>query len=307
MSGGSNPQLTITVVDTTPAPQPTPTPDQDPAPPATSTTVEIHIREEELIALMEQQQGVVIEEDGITIIISDELLRSLIDMDNLQDVTLRLNVEQGDMGAGTLLAVDVSIIVGDSVVEQTAVPFTVAVSLEGISLDGLNTYRLVAIDENGEILGGRYDAESGMFIFEAQGSSTFTITYVETLNRLTLQLDSPVILDLAGNAPTQHMDVLPIIQDNRTLIPIRFVADALGADVDWTPATDDRPLTVFLTLDGQTLSFGIGEITPELAALGMDVPAQISFQNQANECQSNQLSKSVRISFAVFPETTILV
>jgi len=276
MSGGTTPQLTITVVDTTPAPQPTPAPDQDTAPPATSTTVEIHIREEELIALMEQQQGVVIEEDGITIIIPDELLRSLIDMDNLQDVTLRLNVEQGDMEAGTLLAVDLSIIVGDTIVEQTAVPFTVAVSMEGINLDGINTYRLVAVDENGEILGGRYNRQTGLFIFEAQGSGTFAITYVETLNRLTLQLDSPVIFDLAENAPTQHMDVLPIIQNGRTLIPVRFVAEALGTEVNWTQSTEGRPLTVFLTLDGQTLSFAIGEATPELATLGMDVPAQLA-------------------------------
>ena len=93
---------------------------------------------------------------------------------------------------------------------------------------------------------------------------------------LALQLDSPVIFDLAENAPTQHMDVLPIIQNGRTLIPVRFVAESLGAEVNWTPATESRPLTVFLTLDGQNLSFAIGEVTPELAALGMDVPAQLA-------------------------------
>jgi len=72
------------------------------------------------------------------------------------------------------------------------------------------------------------------------------------------------------------MDVLPRIQNGRTLIPVRFVAEAFGAEVNWTQAAEGRPLTVFLTLDGQTLSFAIGEITPELAALGMDVPAQLT-------------------------------
>ena len=50
---------------------------------------------------------------------------------------------------------------------------------------------------------------------------------------------------------------------------------ALGAEVDWTNATADRPLTVHLTANGRTLDFAIGEITPELAVLGMDVPAQL--------------------------------
>jgi len=49
---------------------------------------------------------------------------------------------------------------------------TVAVSMEGINLDDFNTYRLVAVNENGEILGGRHDRQTGLFIFEAQGSGT---------------------------------------------------------------------------------------------------------------------------------------
>jgi len=104
--------------------------------------------------------------------------------------------------------------------------------------------------------------------------STFTIAYMENLRRLVMSLDSYVITDLAENAPNKTMDVLPIIQNNRTLVPIRFIAEALGAEVDWTNATAYRPLTVHITIDGQTLSFGIGETSPYLAALGMDVPAQ---------------------------------
>ena len=63
--------------------------------------------------------------------------------------------------------------------------------------------------------------------------------------------------------------------DKHTLVPIRFIAEALGAAVDWTRATEYSPMLVHITLNGQTLTFGIGELTPELAAVGMDVPAQI--------------------------------
>jgi len=92
---------------------------------------------------------------------------------------------------------------------------------------------------------------------------------------LSLSLDSYFIADLSGNVQPQVMDVLPVIQDGRTLIPIRFIAEALGADIDWMPATDDAPLTVYVRMNGQTLNIPVGEITPQLAALGMDVPAQL--------------------------------
>jgi len=46
--------------------------------------------------------------------------------------------------------------------------------------------------------------------------------------------------------------------------------------VDWTPHTDYSPSLAHITLNGQTLSFPVnGIITPELAALGMDVPPQV--------------------------------
>ena len=48
-----------------------------------------------------------------------------------------------------------------------------------------------------------------------------------------------------------------------------------SAELDWTPATADRPLIAHIMLNGETLDIPIGEITPQLAALGMDVPAQI--------------------------------
>jgi hypothetical protein len=91
-----------------------------------------------------------------------------------------------------------------------------------------------------------------------------------------MQINSPLIYDLAGNAPTQIMDVLPVIVDGRTLLPIRFVAYALGAEVDWIRPTQTTPSLAQIFLRGQALLIPLdGTITPELAALGMDVPAQV--------------------------------
>ncbi|MCL2387630.1 MAG: stalk domain-containing protein [Defluviitaleaceae bacterium] len=191
-------------------------------------------------------------------------------------------IQQGggdfDINVGTVaidigISVDVSISSGDTSITNFFAPISVDVVLEDIG--GVNHHRIVAILDDGTLVGGSFNPASGAFTFDTAITGEFIITYVEHLNRLVLQIDGTTITCLAGNAQTQFMDVAPVIQDGRTLLPVRFMAYALNADVDWTPETDTSPLIVSLNLDGTPLSFGIGEITPELAALGMDVPAQI--------------------------------
>ncbi len=52
-------------------------------------------------------------------------------------------------------------------------------------------------------------------------------------------------------------DVPPIIKNNRTLVPIRFVTEAVGADVGWDPT--ERKVTI--TLDGNKVELYIGKNT----------------------------------------------
>ena len=86
-----------------------------------------------------------------------------------------------------------------------------------------------------------------------------------TTRTFILQLDSHTITDQDGNTIAE-MDVLPIIQDGRTLIPVRFISEALGASVSW----NDNTREVTLAQGGESLTFAIGETAP-----GMDIPAQI--------------------------------
>jgi len=46
------------------------------------------------------------------------------------------------------------------------------------------------------------------------------------------------------NDALMTMDVAPIIRESRTLLPIRYVAEALGADVQWN-ATERKVTTTF--------------------------------------------------------------
>jgi len=81
-----------------------------------------------------------------------------------------------------------------------------------------------------------------------------------------LQIGSYAIYDVNTGTVISAMDAAPQIVNGRTLIPVRFVAQILGATVDWNDATSE----VTLMLGGERLTFAIGETAP-----GMDVPAQI--------------------------------
>ena len=45
---------------------------------------------------------------------------------------------------------------------------------------------------------------------------------------------SPVTVTVDGK-PVAFPDQQPVIRDSRTLVPVRFIAEALGYDVDWNP------------------------------------------------------------------------
>jgi uncharacterized repeat protein (TIGR02543 family) len=268
-----------------PGPGPTPTPDPTPPPPDPIVDEEIVIDAEDIEDLIDDGDDLVIEEDGITITIPNDILDELFDPENPEPITVTVVVtpaenldDDGNMVIaedGEMLVIEVAVAVGDNELTNLPGAITITVSLEDFDLEDVNTYRLVAIDEDGELIGGSFNRVTGQFQFETNVVGTFTVFYVENLRNLSIPLNSFEITDRAGNVTNQVMDVMPMLVEGRILLPIRFVAYALGAEVDWAPETADRPLTVSLTLNGQSLTFGIGEMTPSLVALGMDVPAQL--------------------------------
>lgn len=60
--------------------------------------------------------------------------------------------------------------------------------------------------------------------------------------------------------------IAPVIKNSRTLVPLRLIAEGLGADVDWEHETK----TVIISYEGQTITLKIGQLYPDL-----DVPAEI--------------------------------
>ena len=68
-------------------------------------------------------------------------------------------------------------------------------------------------------------------------------------------------------------ETAPVIEDDRTLVPMRFLFEQMGADVEWDQATR----TATATMDGTTVAFSIDNTTAEVngAAATMDVPARL--------------------------------
>ena len=70
--------------------------------------------------------------------------------------------------------------------------------------------------------------------------------------RIVLQINNRNVLI---NNTTFTNDVAPVIVDNRTMVPIRVVTEALGGKADWNAASQ----TVTLTIDGSLLRMTIGQ------------------------------------------------
>jgi hypothetical protein len=60
------------------------------------------------------------------------------------------------------------------------------------------------------------------------------------------------------NGTHRNMDVAPVIQGDRTLVPLRFIAEAMGAQVDW----DGDTRTAIVALDGTILNVVIDAPLP---------------------------------------------
>jgi titin len=90
-------------------------------------------------------------------------------------------------------------------------------------------------------------------------NSTGNSAYTSEASVTTLG-DETIIRMVIGNTTyyvnnvSKSMDVAPIIMESRTLLPIRFVAEAIGAKVSWN--NSERKVTI--TLEGTTIELWIG-------------------------------------------------
>ncbi|QZY54095.1 immunoglobulin-like domain-containing protein [Crassaminicella profunda] len=123
-------------------------------------------------------------------------------------------------------------------------------------------------DEKGNVipvkLGGIYDKNTKTFTYYTDRPDLCSVVKARNLLEIDLMIDK---LEGAINHRSKMNDVEPKIINNRTMIPIRFVAENLGADVKWI----EKSKTIVINYEGKIFSMVIGKPIE-----GFDTSATIS-------------------------------
>ncbi|MGI6588843.1 MAG: stalk domain-containing protein [Peptococcia bacterium] len=112
-------------------------------------------------------------------------------------------------------------------------------------------------------LGGTYDATSGKFTFYTENFSLYSVVKAEDLLKIMLAINEEEVLI---NDTKKKVDVPACLIENRTMVPLRFVAEGMGAEVQWQEGTR----TVEMHFQDKLLKLVVGKTGP-----GLEVPAMI--------------------------------
>lgn len=117
------------------------------------------------------------------------------------------------------------------------------------------------------------ETQNGFAFNSAINTSNFYICDKEELfNHLREKLpQNPVYVKLDGDY--LGFEQPPVIEDGRTLVPMRFIFEQMGAEVDWNGETR----TVTATKDGMTVTLAIDDTNATVngSAATLDVPARL--------------------------------
>lgn len=184
---------------------------------------------------------------------------SIIGGDGIDSMTL--DIDQTDFADGSTHQLSAHAILKDGTGKDVS-PKALKWSIEGF--DG-------SIDENGVLtIRSLSNTYSGTVKASYDGFETSLALKFADLETIKLTVDSKTLLK---NDVASEMDVAPSIVNSRTMVPVRFVAEALDAMVDW----DEKLQTAYIAY-GDTLVEIIIQ-APELYVNGevvaVDTPAQI--------------------------------
>ena len=99
-------------------------------------------------------------------------------------------------------------------------------------------------------IGGTYDVKTGEFKFLTDEPGIYGLVEAETLAKLSLSIGDKAA---SVNGKTVVNDVAPEIVEGRVMLPVRFIAESLGAKVGFKKGY------VTLTINEQIISFKVGE------------------------------------------------
>lgn len=112
-------------------------------------------------------------------------------------------------------------------------------------------------------LGGVYNSQNYNFTFYTDRFSAYTVMLFKYRTALNMTIGSTTGY---VNGSIKILDAPPVIVNNRTMVPLRFIGEALGASFNW----DEASRTVSFRLGLKDLKLVIGKLAP-----GLDSPPVI--------------------------------
>lgn len=161
---------------------------------------------------------------------------------------------------------------GSSPITSFSEPVAVTLDLSDLTLTAEQISQLTATrmekDAQGNyvpvVLGGTYNAETKTFTFYTEKFSLYTVVQKTGLVSINLVVGSN---SAVVNGSSKTLDVSPTLINDRTMVPLRFIGEAFGAQFGW----NDKTRTVTVKQGTKTLTLVIDKTAP-----GLDVPATIS-------------------------------
>lgn len=129
----------------------------------------------------------------------------------------------------------------------------IPVDTKGVkNVNQLTLARLNAETGKLEIVGGSYDAKANAVVGYVVEEGSYFVVEKESLTTISMQIgNNGVVL----NNENKILDAAPLISQNRTMVPLRFIAEAFGANVSWAQDTK----TVTIVIDGKVLTMRINQ------------------------------------------------
>ncbi len=137
----------------------------------------------------------------------------------------------------------------------------VSIDLSDVNLTENEIKQLTAVrfveNEDGTVkrvmLGGDYNPSTKQFTFYTEHFSLYSVAVAEELKKIDLVIGSKTT---KINGLEKVNDTAPVIINNRTMVPLRFIAENLDAKVEWEAETR----TVTVNQDGKRLKLVIDQL-----------------------------------------------
>lgn len=181
----------------------------------------------------------------------------------LKNAALGENVGLLDIG-GVLVELIAQIVHVDGTktpIKSFGEPVAITVNLSALQLSEADIAQLTGVryvkDDKRNLtlvkLGGTYNTLNKSFTFYTDHFSLYGVIKAKSLTQIRLKFNE---LHTTVNGVKKSNDVAPIVVNDRTMVPARFIAENLGADVLW----NEEAKEVTIKLDGKTLTLTVDKL-----------------------------------------------